>query len=147
MGMVGSLSIMTKVTKVIHIRNKKNTHDEVYIGRGSIFGNPYKLKPGAPRGSTLVKYRLYFTNRMNTDTEFRNAVHGLQGKTLVCFCKPHPCHGDIIANYLNKGIKMPTYTCLCEDEYYKNNCSGECDLCSFGHTEEEPCDCDRCTSD
>lgn len=26
----------------------------------------------------------------------------LIGKRLGCFCKPHACHGDIIANYLNK---------------------------------------------
>jgi hypothetical protein len=25
----------------------------------------------------------------------------LRGKTLGCFCKPHPCHGDIIAAYLD----------------------------------------------
>ena len=25
----------------------------------------------------------------------------LKGKTLGCFCKPYPCHGDIIAEYLN----------------------------------------------
>lgn len=37
------------------------------------------------------------------------------------------------------------YTCLCEDEYYKENCSTECDLCSFGHTEQAPCVCDNCT--
>ena len=25
----------------------------------------------------------------------------LQGKTLGCFCKPDPCHGDIIKEYLD----------------------------------------------
>lgn len=26
----------------------------------------------------------------------------MQGKTLGCFCKPHPCHGDIIKEYLDR---------------------------------------------
>lgn len=36
------------------------------------------------------------------------------------------------------------YTCLCEDEYEKENCSGECDLCTNGHTDEGPCNCYIC---
>ena len=26
----------------------------------------------------------------------------MQGKTLGCFCKPNPCHGDIIKEYLDR---------------------------------------------
>jgi hypothetical protein len=29
------------------------------------------------------------------------------------------------------------YVCTCEDEYFKNNCSGECDLCIYCH--RSPC--------
>lgn len=36
------------------------------------------------------------------DAEYRRRVHELQGKTLGCFCKPHPCHGDIIKEYLDR---------------------------------------------
>ena len=32
---------------------------------------------------------------------------------------------------------MAKYTCLCEDEMFKNNCSNECDLCTFGMPEFE----------
>ena len=39
---------------------------------------------------------------------------------------------------------MPAYTCKCEDETYKNNCSNECDLCNFGHTTDEFCTCFDC---
>ena len=27
--------------------------------------------------------------------------HALKGKTLGCFCKPYPRHGDVISDYLN----------------------------------------------
>ena len=33
--------------------------------------------------------------------EYRRRIEGLRGKTLMCFCKPLACHGDVIAEYLN----------------------------------------------
>lgn len=43
---------------------------------------------------------------------------------------------------------MPIYTCLCEDEYHWNNCSNDCDLCSYAEektTEHVDCDCAECS--
>ena len=90
-------------TKVANIRNADY---DVYIGRSGrgqdgYFGNPFILSAGEPRGASLDKYRVYFYDRLKTDDEFRRRVHQLKGKTLGCFCKPYPCHGDIIAAYLN----------------------------------------------
>jgi hypothetical protein len=78
---------------------------DVYIGRAGrgqsgYFGNPFPLMDKSARGSTLEKYRDYFYKRIGTDPEFREKVHSLKGKRLGCFCKPHPCHGDIITEYL-----------------------------------------------
>lgn len=91
-------------TKVVNLH--KEPYD-VYIGRAGkgkdgYFGNPFKLNPGDPKGSTLEKYRDYFVNRLLNDPEFKERVLSLQGKTLGCFCKPNACHGDIIVEYLNK---------------------------------------------
>ena len=90
-------------TKVVNI--KEEPHD-VYIGRGGrgkdgYFGNPFPLKTGEERGSTLEKYKAYFYNRMESDLGFKQKVHKLKGQILGCFCKPNPCHGDIIADYLD----------------------------------------------
>ena len=90
-------------TKVV---NMKYEEYDVYIGRAGrgqdgYFGNPFVLQVGEPRGSSLEKYRVYFHERLNSDPEFRKRVNELKGKTLGCFCKPYPCHGDIIAEYLN----------------------------------------------
>jgi len=86
--------------------NLKNEKYDVYIGRAGrgqdgYFGNPFILSAGQSRGASLDKYRAYFFERLKTDPEFRRRIHGLKGKTLGCFCKPYPCHGDIIAEYLN----------------------------------------------
>lgn len=91
------------VTKVINLY--KQNHD-VYIGRAGngrdgYFGNPFPLRAGEERGSTLEKYREYFLKRLETDSEFKEKVLSLQGKTLGCFCSPNACHGDIIAEYVN----------------------------------------------
>ena len=90
-------------TNVVNLKNEKY---DVYIGRAGrgqdgYFGNPFMLSAGQSRGSSLDKYRAYFYDRLKKDHEFRNRINGLRGKTLGCFCKPYPCHGDVIAEYLN----------------------------------------------
>lgn len=90
-------------TTVVNLKNKKY---DVYIGRtgkgmDGYFGNPFKIKAGDNRGSTLEKYKIYFFNRLETDPEFKARIFKLRGKTLGCFCKPNPCHGDVISEYLN----------------------------------------------
>ena len=90
-------------TRVVNIR--KETCD-VYIGRAGCgkdgyFGNPFRLEATMAKGSTLGRYRKYFYHRLSTDKEFRKRIGNLQGKTLGCFCKPDPCHGDIIKEYLD----------------------------------------------
>jgi hypothetical protein len=79
---------------------------DVYIGRAGhgkdgYFGNPFRLEATEKRGATIERYKKYFENRMKTDPEFASRVHELKGKKLGCFCKPHACHGDVIAEYLN----------------------------------------------
>jgi hypothetical protein len=36
------------------------------------------------------------------DPEFRESILALRGRRLVCFCKPLPCHGDIIVEYIEE---------------------------------------------
>ena len=93
-----------KHTRVVNIH--KEAYD-VYIGRAGkgqdgYFGNPFRLKQDMDRGGTLAGFREYFYRRLANDAEYRRRVHELQGKTLGCFCKPHPCHGDIIKEYLDR---------------------------------------------
>lgn len=95
-----------KRTKVVNIRQENY---EVYIGRSGrgmdgYFGNPFKLLPGMVRGETLDRFREYFYKRLQTDPEFKKRIDSLQGKTLGCFCKPYPCHGDIIKEYLDSQL-------------------------------------------
>ena len=78
-----------------------------YIGRkgrgwNGYFGNPVCRRKTDTRGATLDSFRAYFYKRLETDDEFRRLVNELKGLRLGCFCKPNPCHGDVIAEYLNR---------------------------------------------
>lgn len=83
---------------VIHIRNKQS--GDIYIGRGSPFGNPFKIGLDGDRYEVIKKFRTYFENKIQSDETFRKQVLDLEGKRLVCFCKPKACHGDVIITWL-----------------------------------------------
>jgi hypothetical protein len=85
-----------------------NIHKEpfdVYIGRrgqgqDGYFGNPFRI--GISREDAVERFERYFADRIEKDSEFRRRVLKLKGKRLGCFCKPKACHGDVIADWLNK---------------------------------------------
>ena len=85
------------MTKVINIRYKKGAPDEVYIGRGSKWGNPFVIGRDGNREVVIEKYREYIMG-----TELPEQVNELSGKTLVCYCKPQSCHGDVLIELLRE---------------------------------------------
>jgi len=60
----------------------------------------WRMEP--PREDAIQKFQKYFSERIEKDSEFRRRVLELKGKKLGCFCKPKACHGDVIADWLNK---------------------------------------------
>ena len=68
---------------------------DVYIGRGSIWGNPFVIGRDGDRAEVIRRYEAYFL----ANPTLRAQVHTLKGKTLACFCAPKPCHGDVLARY------------------------------------------------
>jgi len=89
---------MDRRTKVV---NKKHaTGFEVYIGRPSVFGNPFVIGKDGTREEVIHKYRQLLHHKLKTDAKFKAQVDALKGKTLGCFCAPAPCHGDAIVEYL-----------------------------------------------
>ena len=88
-------------TKVINLR--KDPYD-IYIGRGSKWGNPFSHKDGTrakikvdSRKDAIKMYEIYLLE----NKELMAALPELKGKVLGCFCKPSSCHGDILAKYAN----------------------------------------------
>lgn len=92
---------MPEPTRVVNLRRSEF---DVYIGRAGhgqdgYFGNPFPVsKYGL---DALPRFRHYFATRLEVDPEFRRRVLALRGKKLGCFCKPRPCHGDVIAEWID----------------------------------------------
>lgn len=95
----------------------------VYCGRGKgiywnplnctindkgYFGNPIAIGKRCPickqihvtGGDTLLCFEKYLIKRLQ-EYDFKKYFASLRGKILVCFCKPNPCHTDIMIKYLN----------------------------------------------
>lgn len=80
--------------------NKRTESYDVYIGRGTIFGNPFEIGVDGDRAQVLVRYKKWFEFLLR-DERFVKELVALKGKRLGCFCKPLTCHGDVIASYLD----------------------------------------------
>ena len=92
-----------------------NSHKEkgdVYIGRGSKWGNPYthiasNIGAGRPakylvdtREQAIASYHYWITK--GAGKHLLNDLHELKDKKLACWCKPQPCHGDILVELIKK---------------------------------------------
>nr|WP_225442095.1 DUF4326 domain-containing protein [Shewanella sp. WPAGA9] len=105
--------IKITVTRVINVKrdtefaDQKSTPNYEYIGRGSYWGNPHSMfetmedSNEDPREAVIrmYKYDFDYDKFLNID---KSNVYELAGKRLGCFCKPQPCHGDVLADYLNQ---------------------------------------------
>jgi hypothetical protein len=77
--------------------NVKTDGCDVYIGRGSDWGNPFKY---GSRQQNIDDYENYI---LNEQPGLKNRVVAeLRGQTLGCHCAPLPCHGDILARIANE---------------------------------------------
>jgi len=101
---------MHKIKPRATVVNLYHSPYTVYIGRkgrleNGYFGNPCIVGQICPMcgqvhqigADTLPCFEGYARKRIDSDPEYRQKVKELQGKTLGCFCKPKPCHGDILA--------------------------------------------------
>lgn len=92
--------INLKITKVSN--KDAGDHYDVYIGRGTLWGNPYQMGKEGTRDEVIAKFSYDFEKRfLKLPEKFDENIEKLRGKTLGCHCKPAACHGDVIANYLN----------------------------------------------
>jgi hypothetical protein len=83
------------VTRVIHC--KKSPFD-VYIGRGSKWGNPFKIGKDGTRERVIELYRAYIREQRGLLADLGE----IRGKVLGCWCSPLPCHGDVLAELCDR---------------------------------------------
>ena len=81
-------------TQVINQRFTSRPPGSIYIGPPSKWRNPFVIGPGGDREELI---RLYTEWIKTQPTLLKAAQTELQGRVLVCWCKPLPCHGDVLA--------------------------------------------------
>lgn len=88
--------------------NKYKDPFDIYIGRGSKWGNPFPITKTSSRNEVIAKYKRHLWNQIKNGQITQQDLLELDGKVLGCFCKPKPCHGDVIKDAVNwaKTIKQ-----------------------------------------
>jgi len=82
--------------KILNARTDSLPPDYVYIGRPSKWGNPFEIGKDGNREEVIEKYRSFISSNQN----LLDSLDELKGKTLVCWCKPSKCHGDVLVELL-----------------------------------------------
>jgi hypothetical protein len=98
---------------MITIENKKiYTGDGFYIGRPSPLGNPFPVDKHNSRSVVIEKYRGWLIERLKSINPTSKAFNILlehykkEGSlTLICWCAPLQCHGEVIRDLILERIK------------------------------------------
>ena len=82
------------------VNEHKDAYD-VYIGRGSKWGNPYEIGKDGTRLECIAQYRAYLL----TQPSLIDDLPELANKRLGCFCAPAPCHGDVLIAEVRRRVR------------------------------------------
>ena len=105
--MINGVITVFQMNKTTTLVNMKHDDYDIYIGRGSKWGCPYTIIKDRPtlakeivntKEEALSKYREYVL----ASPELMASLDELDGKILGCFCKPEPCHGDVLLSLLSQ---------------------------------------------
>eukprot|EP00761_Pharyngomonas_kirbyi_P013959 gb/GECH01013989.1/.p1 GENE.gb/GECH01013989.1/~~gb/GECH01013989.1/.p1 ORF type:complete len:115 (+),score=22.54 gb/GECH01013989.1/:1-345(+) len=86
-----------KTLKQFVVHNKRSSYD-VYIGRPSKWGNPFKIGRDGSRAMVIAKYENWVSEQ---DELIEKVKKELPGKVLACWCAPKDCHGDVLSALAN----------------------------------------------
>lgn len=103
---------------VINVKDNSSDNFKIYIGRGSILGNPFTHLKGnnkacfkvKTRDEAVSKYREWLESQMESQSIIMALTHIkeislIQDVDLACYCKPLSCHGDIIKEFIELPLK------------------------------------------
>jgi hypothetical protein len=71
---------------------------DVYIGRGSKWGNPFVIGIHGDRAEVIEQYEAW----IRTQPKLLADLPELKDKVLGCYCFPKPCHGQVLVKLLKE---------------------------------------------
>jgi Domain of unknown function (DUF4326) len=84
--------------KVLNKNSDRIPLGAVYVGRGSPFGNPFRIGIHGRRDQVILKFREWLLAQPELVERVKNE---LRGKDLVCFCAPSYCHAEVLMEIAN----------------------------------------------
>ena len=81
--------------RIVHC--KRESYD-VYVGRPSKWGNPFVIGKDGTREQVIAQYERW----LQTQPTLLASLPELRNKVLACWCKPLPCHGDVLLRLANR---------------------------------------------
>ncbi len=99
---------------MINVVNKYKhppTENDVYIGRGSVLGNPFTAITDRATKAEFISenpiedFEKYLYEKIAQKDKAicneLNRLYQMEEINLICFCKPKTCHGDIIKKIID----------------------------------------------
>lgn len=84
--------------RVWNVRDPRRPRDALYVGRGTIAGNPFVIGRHGDRDAVCDKFQA----RVEALPELRAAlVEFCRGRDLLCHCAPLRCHADYLLRISN----------------------------------------------
>jgi hypothetical protein len=80
--------------RVWNKHDPKTPEGSVYVGRGSPWGNPFRIDKHNNREFVIERFRCEVLPTLD--------LAQLRGKDLVCFCAPRACHADLLLLAANR---------------------------------------------
>lgn len=85
----------------------------VYIGRasaahhlpGSPFANPFPVNAQRTREESIALFRDHLWKSLREGRITETQLLALEGKDLVCYCAPKPCHGHVVAKAVEWAVR------------------------------------------
>ena len=78
----------------------------VYIGRGSMWGNPFVIGTHGDRNAVCDKHEQHLWDQVKSGEITIQQLADLHGKNLICFCAPARCHGDTLVKAAAWAVKQ-----------------------------------------
>lgn len=92
--------------KVWNKRDKNVPANAIYVGRPTVWGNPFSHRPGTRAGvkvdtreDAVAKYKEWILRHHDL---VNLAKIDLKGMDLVCWCAPKACHADVLLEVANQ---------------------------------------------
>lgn len=79
--------------RVFNIKDENIPRSAIYVGRGTLWGNPFKIGKDGTRNEVCERFEREILPTLD--------VSELRGKDLICHCFPKRCHATSLLKKAN----------------------------------------------